>query len=386
MSEVFMKLKKLYGAIQKVHDQPDGSIIVEGIASSEQVDSDGEIITAAAIKAAIPEYMKFGTGAVREMHQLKAAGTALDIAVGDDNVTVIKAHIVDSEAVKKVKANVYKGFSVGGSIISRDELNKTVITGIDLVEVSLVDRPANPSAVITCYKSEGIGTGEPLEKSFYSVSRLASLLESLQDFCNYQEYENQYEQRNTNIPPMVMDAAQQLGAALRALVNNEVSALGAGDPETTGEVSKAVQPGNLAKAGSRFSKATRDQLAEIHKALKDCESKMAAVGYDTEQDDDAAGDEATKGKDVQDLQKVSGELDLAKANLAKVTQERDTLQKRVTELEAKPEAPKALLKDLNKANDMGQQEQGQIAPVLNENGEVNELATAIKAAQAQRIS
>ena len=35
---------------------------------------------------------------------------------------------------------------------------------------------------------------------------------------------------------------------------------------------------------------------------------------------------------------------------------------------------------------MGQQEQGQIAPVLNENGEVNELATAIKAAQALRIS
>lgn len=381
-----MKLKKLYGAIQKVHEQQDGSIIVEGIASSEQVDSDGETITAAAIKAAIPEYMKFGTGAVREMHQLKAAGTALDIAVGDDNVTVIKAHIVDSEAVKKVKANVYKGFSVGGSITSRDELNKTVITGIDLVEVSLVDRPANPSAVITCYKAEGIGTGEPLEKSFYSVSRLASLLESLQDFCNYQEYENQYEQRNTNIPPMVMDAAQQLGAALQALVNNEVSALGAGDPETTGDVSKAVQPGNLAKAGSRFSKATRDQLAEIHKALKDCESKMAAVGYDTEQDDDAAGDEATKGKDVQELQKVSGELDLAKANLAKAEQERDTLQKRVTELEAQPAAPKALLKDLNKANDMGQQEQGQIAPVLNEHGEVNEVATAIKAAQAQRIS
>lgn len=380
-----MKLKKLFGAIQKVHDQDDGSIIVEGIASSEVVDSDGEIITAAAIKSAIPEYMKFGTGAVREMHQLKAAGTALEISVGDDNVTVIKAHIVDSEAVKKVKTDVYKGFSVGGSITSRDELNKTVITGIDLVEVSLVDRPANPSAVITCYKAEGIGTGEPLEKSFYSVSRLASLLEHVQDFCNYQEYEDQYEQRNSNIPPMVMAAAHQLGAALQALVSNEVAALG-GDAGAGGEANKADQTGSLAKAGSRFSKATRDQMAEIHKALKDCESKMAAIGYDTQQDDDAEGTEATKGQDVQDLQKVSGELDLTKADLAKVTQERDTLQKRVTELEKQPAPPKAVVKDLTKANDMGQQEQGQIAPVLNENGEVNELATAIKAAQAQRIS
>lgn len=383
MSEVFMKLKKLFGAIQKVHDQDDGSIIVEGIASSEVVDSDGETITAAAMKAAIPEYMKFG--AIREMHQPKAAGTTLEINVGEDNVTVLKAHIVDSEAVKKVKANVYKGFSVGGSITSRDELNKTVITGIDLVEVSLVDRPANPSAVITCYKADGIDPEEPLQKSFYSVSRLASLLEHVQDFCNYQEYEDQYEQRNSNIPPMVMAAAHQLGAALQALVSNEVAALG-GDAGAGGEANKADQTGSLAKAGSRFSKATRDQLAEIHKALKDCESKMAAVGYDTQQDDDAEGTEATKGQDVQDLQKVSGELDLAKANLAKAEQERDSLQKRVTELEAQPAAPKALLKDLNKANEMGQQEQGQIAPVLNENGEVNELATAIKAAQAQRIS
>lgn len=378
-----MKLKKLYGAIQKVHDQEDGTIIVEGIASSEVVDSDGETITAAAMKAAIPEYMRFG--AIREMHQPKAAGTTLEINVGEDNVTVLKAHIVDSEAVKKVKANVYKGFSVGGSITSRDELNKTVITGIDLVEVSLVDRPANPSAVITCYKAEGIDPEEPLQKSFYSVSRLASLLESVQDFCNYQEYEDQYEQRNTNIPPMVMAAAQQLGAALQALVSNEIASLG-GDAGAGGETNKADQTGSLAKAGSRFSKSTRDQLAEIHKALKDCESKMAAVGYDAQQDDDAADAEATKSQDVQDLQKVSWELDLAKANLAKAEQERDTLQKRVTELEAKPEAPKAMLKDLNKANEMGQQEQGQIAPVLNENGEINELATAIKAAQAQRIS
>ena len=95
-----MKLKKLYGAIQKVIDQADGTIIVEGIASTEDVDSDGELVKATAMKAAIPDYMKFG--AVREMHQPLAAGTALDIAGGDDGVTTIKAHIVDAEAIKKV--------------------------------------------------------------------------------------------------------------------------------------------------------------------------------------------------------------------------------------------------------------------------------------------
>ncbi len=35
-----MKLKKLFGAIQKIQDQDDGTIIVEGVASTEDEDSD----------------------------------------------------------------------------------------------------------------------------------------------------------------------------------------------------------------------------------------------------------------------------------------------------------------------------------------------------------
>ncbi len=146
-------LKKIYGDISKTEELDDGTLKVWGVASTEMKDSDGEIITAEAMKAALSGYMKFG--AVREMHQPKAAGTALEINVRDDNgVTEFCAHIVDSEAVKKVRANVYKGFSIGGNVLKRDDLNKTIITGLNLVEVSLVDRPANPEAVITMYKAD----------------------------------------------------------------------------------------------------------------------------------------------------------------------------------------------------------------------------------------
>ncbi len=145
-------LKKLYGEIAKVEDQDDGTIKVWGIASSAAEDADGETITADAMKASLPDYMKFG--AVREMHQPSAAGTALKTEVLENGTTEICAHIVDTEAVKKVKTGVYKGFSVGGRVTGRDELNKSIITGIKLVEISLVDRPANPAAVITMYKSE----------------------------------------------------------------------------------------------------------------------------------------------------------------------------------------------------------------------------------------
>jgi len=143
---------KLYADIAKTEEQDDGTIKVWGWASTGAVDSDGEIITPEAMKAALPDYMKFG--AVREMHQAKAAGTAIEADVKEDGKTWFGAHVVDSEAVKKVKANVYKGFSIGGKVTDRDQMNKSIIKGIKLVEVSLVDRPANPEAVITIMKAE----------------------------------------------------------------------------------------------------------------------------------------------------------------------------------------------------------------------------------------
>lgn len=145
-------MAKLYAEIAKMEAQDDGTVKVWGYASSEAVDSDGEIIAAEAMKAAIPDYMKFG--AVREMHGSNAAGTAIEINVGDDGRTFFGAHIVDPVAVTKVKTGVYKGFSIGGSVTARDELNKSQITGLKLTEISLVDRPANPDAVFTCYKAD----------------------------------------------------------------------------------------------------------------------------------------------------------------------------------------------------------------------------------------
>lgn len=147
-------MKRLYGIIQKSEELDDGTLIVEGIASSEAVDSDGEIITAEAMKTALPDYMKFAN--IREMHQAKAAGVALSADVDANGVTKIVAHIVDSEAIKKVLAGVYKGFSIGAKILKRDMLKTNIITALRLKEISLVDRPANPEALLTCWKGEDI--------------------------------------------------------------------------------------------------------------------------------------------------------------------------------------------------------------------------------------
>jgi len=90
-------MMRLYGAIQKVEPRDDGTVRVHGIATSEAVDEQGEIVRADAIRAAIPDYMRFP--ALREMHQLSAAGTTLEAEVCEDGTTRIVAHVVDPVAV-----------------------------------------------------------------------------------------------------------------------------------------------------------------------------------------------------------------------------------------------------------------------------------------------
>lgn len=146
-------MKRVFAALSKVEENGDGTLTVEGIASTEAVDSDGEVVKASAIEAALPDFMRYGTGNLREMHQPLAAGTVEAVTVEND-VTRIVAKVVDPTAIKKVQTGTYKGFSIGGKVTDRDQLNRKIVKGVKLVEISLVDRPANPEAVIEMWKAE----------------------------------------------------------------------------------------------------------------------------------------------------------------------------------------------------------------------------------------
>jgi phage head maturation protease len=139
---------KLYAPIQKIDE---AQRMVFGYASTETLDSQGEIVKREALEAALPEYMRFAN--IREMHQPSAVGVATDAEL-DDRGLHLAAHIVDRDAWDKVISGVYKGFSIGGSVIARDQAQKHVITGIRLSEISLVDRPANPEAIFTMFKAD----------------------------------------------------------------------------------------------------------------------------------------------------------------------------------------------------------------------------------------
>ena len=405
---------KLYAEISKTESQDDGTIKVWGYASSEAVDSDGETVTAEAMKAAIPDYMKWG--AVREMHQPSAAGTAIECRVEDDGRTLFGAHIVDSEAVKKVQANVYKGFSIGGKVTSRDELNKSVIRGLKLVEISLVDRPANPEAVITVCKLDGdheqesavdalaelLNKGaisadrllelakaeipaEDVQKGLFAVSRFAEILSSLSDFCASREWELQREGDSSPVPQALRDWLKEGAKILQDMAAEEVAEMmselqSLAQQSAARDLALADKTGDLAKAGAKFSAAAREKLAKAHQAIREAGDHLASTGYDKDCDDE----DGSKADAAADLAKVAGELDLAKAEAVKIAAERDALQKRVQELEALPAPGKAFLRAVAKGEDAGAEDEpaSKVAPVIDHRGDINEAATLIKMIRA----
>lgn len=146
-----------FASITKTETNDDGSIQVFGIASTESVDSQGETVTKSAMLDALPDYFKHGTGPLRSMHQPIAAGFVTKAEVNDAGETEIVATVVDPVEVLKVQTGVYKGFSIGGKKLpgGYDAATKT-ISKMRLTEISLVDRPANPEAVITMFKGDDI--------------------------------------------------------------------------------------------------------------------------------------------------------------------------------------------------------------------------------------
>lgn len=120
---------------------------VSGYASTPTKDADGEIVTLDAVKQALPDYMQWGN--IREMHKLSAVGVAEEANV-DNKGLFLTAKIIDDGAWKKCLEGVYKGFSIGGRKLDKVG-NK--ITEIEMTEISVVDRPANPDAKFTLAKS-----------------------------------------------------------------------------------------------------------------------------------------------------------------------------------------------------------------------------------------
>lgn len=148
-----MKPLRLYIPITRAVRTDDGAaLFVEGYAYVNAVVGDGWNLKRSSMEAATPDYNEWG--AVREMHQASAVGTATGVAVvdkaeiplgvtWDDKGAFLRCLVVDEDAINKVERSVYKAFSVG---IRVEQARGTDVEKCTWFENSLVDRPADKDA------------------------------------------------------------------------------------------------------------------------------------------------------------------------------------------------------------------------------------------------
>lgn len=382
-------MAKLYAEIAKMEAQDDGTVKVWGYASSEAVDSDGEIIAAEAMKAAIPDYMKFG--AVREMHGSNAAGTAIEINVEDDGRTFFGAHIVDPIAVTKVKTGVYKGFSIGGSVTARDELNKSQITGLKLTEISLVDRPANPDAVFTCFKADKPKDEEEADKD--EDDKTADKTdETPADDTEKADGEKVDDKEDDKKDETEKSASVNLSESEIAILK---AVLAKAEKQKDEPVAKSMwQVKSLADVLASLKwliedaiyddvdaaviaqiKESAGSLAESLKALTVSEADKLVDGLAAKAD---KSDDLAKAESVDELAKAQDALKKSNDALAKAQAEIENLKK-----QAAP--PKGSTKVIGKAEDNGEDPLNGFQPIVKNDGSLDDVATLVKAAHAGRL-
>lgn len=298
-------MTKLYAAITKV--DPDQRI-VEGYASTEALDSQGERVSRSAIEGALADYMKFGN--IREMHQPSAVGKT-QTATMDEKGLKISVKVVDDNAWKKVKEGVYNGFSIGGN--ATHKVDET-IEALDLTEISLVDRPACPEALITLWKAAGTNpmttkakTKADISKALQTVSKtavqksaglcnaaqLASTLESLNWVVTDAEWADQYQNDDSPVPDMLRLAYAQLAEAYKAM------AAEAADHSVQEQAKQAGVVELAAKAKLKKGEGEEEEEEAAAKTDEEVEAEAAAAEA-TEQakEEEAAQTEEQKAEEA----------------------------------------------------------------------------------------
>lgn len=149
----------------------EGDLIVVGKATGEDLDLDRQICDGEWLSKAMPEWFRTGAN-VREQHSSIAAGVGLEIEQ-DGSDWYLKSEVVDPGTQRKVEKKVLRGYSIGiknAQVIKDASAPGGRIVGGDIVEISLVDRPANPTAQIAIAKAVAGGALELVKSDAMDVT------------------------------------------------------------------------------------------------------------------------------------------------------------------------------------------------------------------------
>ena len=150
----------MYAPIVKIDKE---NRTVSGWATTEEIDKQNEVVDYLGSKDAFASWQ----GNIREMHEPRAVGKAVEIIPNDEEKRVwVSAYISKGaeDTWNKVQEGVLTGFSIGGQTVNKTtQIIKDMSTGVNrtvtrinkyrLNELSLVDNPANPGCSFTLVKA-----------------------------------------------------------------------------------------------------------------------------------------------------------------------------------------------------------------------------------------
>jgi hypothetical protein len=269
--------------------------IVSGFASLDNVDKQDDIVTA---EASMDAFAKF-RGNIREMHQPLAVGKMVSFKADKYfdpdtkkfyNGVFVSAYVSKGaqDTWEKVLDGTLQGFSIGGRMNKWDDAydekaDKTirVIKQYDLVELSLVDSPANQFAnIVSVEKVDGVdvikGDSTVLENVFYDKESgivIASENESELSPVTGEQMENigfveKADDEKTNMIKFLVDSAKGINTSK---INKEVQPM-TENTETVAEVieteaSVEVEKSEVAPEVDAVVEAPTEEVAKSDEVL-----------------------------------------------------------------------------------------------------------------------
>jgi hypothetical protein len=326
--------------------------IVSGFASLDNIDKQDDIVTS---EASMDAFARF-RGNIREMHQPSAVGKMVsfkeDKYFDPESKKFYKGVFVSAyiskganDAWEKVLDGTYTGFSIGGRMNKWDDAydeksDKTirVIKEYDLVELSLVDSPANQFAnIVSVEKVDGVnvvkGDETVLENVFYDKeSGLVMLSENESEISptTGEQMANigfveKTDSEKINMMKFLVDSAKGINTSK---INKEVSPM----TENTEIVAEVIETEALVEVEKSEVAPEADANAqEVTKAAPcaDCGKAMDACECDSKAD--ATEEEA---EDKKPMAPKSDEV-VVDAIADTVTETNDGLEKAFSDLVSK---------------------------------------------------
>ena len=363
--------------------------IVSGFATLDNVDRQNDIVTT---EASLKAFSKF-RGNIREMHQPISVGKMVSFKEDkyfDPETKKFYSGVYVSTYIskgaqdtwEKVLDGTLSGFSIGGRMKKYDDaydanLDKTVriIKEYDLMELSLVDSPANQFAnVLSVQKVDGVDTVKgdladtEIENVFWDAeSGIVMLSEEetvisptsgaqMQNIGFVEKNDNE----KTDMIKFLVDSAKGISTIE---INKEVSPM----TDTTNEVVEAVaevvaeettvEETQVAPEADVVETATED--SGVEKADKP--GYMGATSEDDEEEDDET-------EEVEDEMKTTSKSDDVAKEIDAIAEVKDVVTKAFSDLTAVVQAQAELIAELSKSIDAVKNEVTATKDVFNEFG------------------